>query len=93
MDLGPFFASGGAVDLALAALAVEGLLLWAWRRRTGAGLALPELAANLLAGACLLLALRAALTGAGWRVVAAWLAAAFVANLADLGQRLRRARR
>jgi hypothetical protein len=45
--------------------------------------------ANLAAGACLLLALRAALTGASWPPVAAWLLAALLANLVDLAERLR----
>ena len=46
--------------------------------------------AFLLAGACLLLALRAALVGASWPWVAAPLAGAFAAHLADLGLRWRR---
>jgi hypothetical protein len=45
---------------------------------------------NLLAGACLLMALRSALSGSGWAWIAAWLFAALVAHLADLARRWRR---
>ena len=93
MDPGAWFAGGRAVDVALAALVVEGVVLGVYHARTGRGLRARELVANLAAGACLLLALRAALTGGDWRVVAAWLVGAFAANLADLGQRLRDAAR
>lgn len=49
-----------------------------------------ELAANLAAGAFLLLALRAALAGAGPVWIAASLLGALVAHLADLALRWRR---
>jgi O-antigen/teichoic acid export membrane protein len=48
---------------------------------------LVDLLANAAAGACLLLALRAALTGAGWAWVAAALCAALIAHLFDLVRR------
>jgi hypothetical protein len=38
----------------------------------------------MLAGAGLLLALRAALTGAAWHMIAAWLLAGLAAHLFDL---------
>ena len=44
----------------------------------------------LLAGAFLLLALRAALTGASWIPVALWLLAALFAHLVDLVRRWRK---
>ncbi len=76
-----FFASGRAVDLVLAVIALEfGVLLWR-RRRPGA------VALALGPGVCLLLALRCALTGAGWAWVAFWLAASFPIHLADLARR------
>jgi uncharacterized protein involved in response to NO len=81
------FATGGIVDLILGLVAAEALLLAALRRWTGRGPALGALLGNLLAGACLLLALRAALTGTPWQWTAAWLAAALAAHLWDLGQR------
>jgi hypothetical protein len=81
------FASGDIVDLILALVAAEALVLTALRRWTGRGPPLRTLLGNLLAGACLLLALRTALTGAPWQATAAWLGAALAAHLWDLGQR------
>ena len=45
---------------------------------------------SLLAGAFLLLALRAALTAEPWTTVALWLAGALAAHLADVARRWRR---
>lgn len=84
------FASGLVVDLVLALVALEaGLLAW-YRRRSGRGVPVGEMLAFLAAGACLLLALRAALVGASWGWVAAPLAGAGAAHLADLALRWRR---
>jgi hypothetical protein len=83
------FASGRIVDLILALMAAEAVVLAVHYRRTGRGVALPDLAVNLAAGAGLLLALRAALTGAGWTWTAGWLALALAAHLADLARRWR----
>lgn len=82
-------ASGRIVDLILATMVLEGIVLIAYNRRTGRGVAPVDLLINLLAGMCLLLALRAALTGLSWRWTAAWLAAALLAHLADLWRRWR----
>ena len=84
------FASGRIVDLILAAVAVEALLLAGLRYRLGAGPPLAGLLANLAAGAALMLALRAALTGSAWPVVAAFMLAGLVAHGADLALRFRR---
>lgn len=86
------FATGRIVDLILGFMAVEGLALAILRRRIGRGLALADVAANLLSGFCLLLALRAALVGAWWGWTALALAAALTAHLADLKRRLTRGR-
>ena len=83
------FASGRIIDVILALVALEALLL-AWLGRRG-GPPLPALLANLASGAALMLALRAALVGSGWIVVAGWLLAGLVAHLADLGLRFRTA--
>ncbi len=80
-------ASGHVVDIILALVAVEFLLLAAYRRRTGRGIALYDIAFNLMSGASLMLALRCALTGAAWPWIAAWLLAALLAHLADLRRR------
>ena len=76
-----FFAGGHAVDVVLAVIAVEFAWL-VWRGRPALDVALA-----LAPGACLLLALRAALTGAGWPWVALWLAASFPVHLTDVARR------
>ncbi len=76
------FASGRAVDIVLAVMLVEVVVLIARRRQAATTVALA-----FLPGALILLAARAALTGAGWPVVAAWLAASFPAHLADVRRR------
>lgn len=86
------FSSGRIVDLILAiilieALIIAGLAVFGRRRLPVWGMLM-----NLAAGATLLLALRSVLTGAGWVVTGGWLAAAFVTHLADLIQRVRTGR-
>ena len=83
------FASGRIVDGILLLVAAEALIL-AWLARRG-GLPLPALLVNLASGAALMLALRAALVGAGWLAVAGWMLAGLVAHLSDLGLRFRAA--
>lgn len=77
-----FFASGHAVDLVLLFLALEVAGLAWWRR----GWAISALVAAI-PGACLLLALQAALTGAPWPWVALWVGLSLPAHLADLARR------
>lgn len=84
------FASGRIIDLILAAVAVEGLLLVGLRYRSAAGPSLPGLIANLAAGAALMLALRAALTGSAWPTIAAFMLAGLLAHACDLALRFRR---
>ena len=83
-------ASGRIVDLIIGLMVVEGLVLAIHHRRTGRGIGAVELAVSLLAGAFLLLSLRAALTGAAWPTIAMWLTGALVAHLADVARRWRR---
>jgi hypothetical protein len=83
------FESGRAADLVLAALLAEALALWALARFAGRGPGLAPLLPFLLAGAAFALALRAALTGAGWGWVALPLLAAFAAHLWDIARRWR----
>lgn len=80
--LAQFFSSGRAVDMALAVLFVEALALIFWRRRP-----LANVMTTVIPGACLLMAVRAALTGAGMIWVALWLALSLPAHLADLWRR------
>jgi hypothetical protein len=84
-----FFASGRVADLLLGLMALEAALLGVYRLLAGRGPSLTELLANLGAGACLLLALRALLTGAGWQAAALWLSGALILHLADLATRWR----
>jgi hypothetical protein len=82
-----WFASGRIVDGILLLVAAEALALaWLGRRH---GLSLPALYATLASGAALMLALRAALVGSGWIVVAGWLLAGLLAHGLDLGLRFR----
>lgn len=75
------FASGHAVDIVLAVILLEAIVLVA-RGRPVVGVALA-----LLPGALMLLAVRAALTGAGWPWIALALAASFPVHLLDLRRR------
>lgn len=85
MDTAPIW----AVDLALAAVAVEVIALVVYRQAQGRGLRLPDIAGQLLAGAILLLALRTAWMGVDPLWTLALLGASLPAHVFDL---LRRAR-
>ena len=75
-----WFVSGRIVDALLVLVLLEAVLfLRAGRGRT--------LIPNLAAGACLLLALRAALTGAPVALLGLWLALAGVAHALDVAGR------
>lgn len=89
--MGALFSSGGIVDAILLAVALEAALLLWYRHRTGRGVPPADLLAMLAAGACLMLALRAALVGAAWPWIAACLAGSLATHLLDLGRRWRRA--
>ncbi len=81
------FTTGRAVDLVLAFVLIEAGLLYILHRRSGRGLAPRALLRLLIPGVCLLFALRAALTGAAWSIVAVWLLLSLAAHLVDLKQR------
>lgn len=83
------FQSGRVADLILLVLLLEGVALWLFHRRTGRGLPLGAVLPFLLAGAAFALSLRAALTGAGWPMVALPLLGALGAHLWDLAARWR----
>lgn len=79
------FGQGHAVDLIL------GIMLFEWLLLTrGRGWWKGDAALRLLPGALMVLALRAALTGAGWSWIALALAASFPVHLADIARRPRR---
>ena len=69
---------------------LEGVALALYHRATGRGVAPVEYAANLASGVALMLALRAALGGAGWGWLAAALAASGLLHAADIARRWRR---
>lgn len=76
------FASGHAVDIVLAVMVVE--LVWLVARRRWPVM---DAALRLAPGGCMLLALRAALTGQSWLWVALPLILSFPVHLADLARR------
>ena len=82
-----FVTSGRVVELVIVFMAFEALafVLYHWRTRRGPAPA--DIIPTLLAGLCLLLALRAALTGASWQWIPVLLVASLGAHLADLGRR------
>ncbi len=82
------FSSGQIVDLILLLMLAEYAGLRFLVRRRGGRMAALGLGGYLLSGAFLLIALRAALTGAAWIWIAAPLLAAFVVHLVDLRGRL-----
>ncbi len=83
--------AGGAwiADAIAVFVVAEALVLLAYRRLTGRGVAARALLPNLAAGFFLLLALGAALRTAPWPWIAAALAAAGVAHALDLRARWR----
>lgn len=76
------FASGHAVDIVLAVMVVEAFYL-----RLRSGWLLSEVLTLLLPGALILLALRAALTGADWLWIAVPLALSLPVHLLDVVRR------
>jgi len=84
-----WLAQGRWLDAVLLGVLLEAGALGLWHHRTGRGLRSAAWLPNLAAGLCLMLALRAALVGAHPVWSAAALAAAGLAHLADLRQRLR----
>jgi hypothetical protein len=87
-----FVQSGRLTDVILTVMAVEVLVVgyFLWRRNQGIGVV--SFVASLLSGASLVLALRAALTDAGWQYVALYVIASLLAHLAEIAIRLLLAR-
>jgi hypothetical protein len=78
------------LDLALTVIALEGIVLIAWRRIKGEGPKPGALIANLAAGALLLVAAREGLAGASALWTGAALAGALVAHGFDIAARWER---
>jgi hypothetical protein len=87
------FAGGRVIDLILGLMVLEAIAFAALYYLRGKGISPARLLPNLLAGACLMLALRASLTAAGTTVIGGWLALGLVGHLVDLGLRWPRRRR
>jgi hypothetical protein len=75
------FTSGHAVNLVLAFMVIEATALIAMKRRP------MTVILTILPGAAMMLALRAAVTGASWHWVAIWLTVSLPLHLADLRHR------
>ncbi|GEO82650.1 hypothetical protein [Pararhodospirillum oryzae] len=82
------FTSGIVIDIILLLMIVEGWVLIRLTPRSGGALSPRAVVALLLPGAFLMLAVRAALIGAPWFLVALILALSFVAHMADIYIRL-----
>lgn len=84
------FSNGHIVDLIGLVMVAETILLSVHRMLTGHGIAPLALLSALAPGICLLLALRLALTGAPWGLMAVCLTAAGILHVCDLAYRHRR---
>jgi hypothetical protein len=84
------FVTGRVADVILALMILEAVVLAVHFLKTRRGPSPGQFGYNLAAGACLVLAFRAAITGARWEAIATLLAASGVAHSMDLWRRLRR---
>ena len=82
--------NGILIDFAIALLAVEMIALLVWRARVKGGMRPLDVVGQLLAGAILLVALRASVAGASMWTLYALLALSLPAHAFDLIRRLRR---
>jgi hypothetical protein len=78
------------IDIVIAVTLLEVLVLTVLHRRGSSGLAPGNFLPTLASGLCLMFALRAALTAAGWGWVAAGLTLSGLAHAVDLRRRWRR---
>jgi ABC-type amino acid transport system permease subunit len=83
------FASGRIIDLILLLVVLEAAVLAAFPRLRGA-MTMVDVAALLAPGVMLMLAVRAALSGAPHTITAAVLAAAFAFHILDVTRRRRK---
>jgi len=84
------FDLAGLVDLVILFTLLECVVLVAYRRHTGKGVAGRDFIANMVSGLCLMLALRCAVQDAGSVWIALFLAAAGGAHGLDIWMRWRR---
>jgi len=82
--------SGRLFEWIVLLVILEGLLLhWLWRRHA-IGLPWHHIIGSFISGACLMLAVRAAVIDTPSAEIALWLALSLIAHLTDLGLRFRR---
>jgi hypothetical protein len=81
------FANGHIVDAILVLVVIEMMALILIRMRSGRGVRPADLVAGLLPGVGLLFALRAALLGDPWRMIALCLGCSLLAHVYDLARR------
>lgn len=86
-SLADFFSSGRIADLVLVFMAIEVVVLVALRVLARRGVPLGDIIWITASGACLVLALRAALTGAGWWWIGLALSGSLASHLMDLRRR------
>lgn len=77
-------ASGRLLDIVIVFTLLEIAGLWLYHRRTGRGLALDRFLPNLMAGLCLMLAVRAAMVQSHWIWIVLPLLASALAHATDL---------
>ena len=83
-----FVTSGHAADLILAVMALEAVFLTVFLKKLGLNRALPGFLAALVAGAALVVALRAALTNGALTLILVCMGVSFVAHLFELALKI-----
>ncbi len=83
------FETGGVILVILGLVVIEAAALAVFHQRTGRGIPLLPMLANLAAGGCLMLAIRAALLDQDWPMIGMFMGLALIAHLLDFGSRLR----
>jgi hypothetical protein len=92
VTLAEFFLGGTAVDIVLAMVVVEAVALAFASRLGPRARALQGLGWSMASGGCLVVALRVAVAGGPWPLLAAGIAGSLAAHLMDLRQRWNAAR-
>jgi hypothetical protein len=80
---------GGLIDAIVAITLLEVAVLLAYWHQTKRGLAPRDYLLNVLSGLCLMVALRCAMSGSDWRLIAMLLTGAGLAHTADIAWRLK----
>ncbi len=84
-----WFESGRILLAIVGSVFVEAIALVVIARRIGAGLSVGDVAFQLGAGACLMMATRSALLDEPWTITATWVTAALPIHLVDVYRRFR----